>query len=246
MIAFGEFRYALSKDTLWVKGGQRASREDFSVRQTVFVKGDTAGGVPVALTVADTAEGANSNALDLAESDLTDGIKPKAKPGKRPKSTGTGDAPGGNSRPPSSGTPYTVRVFFKITDGNDGNEAIGGVLDQLGVNDQRVECFGEVRANGQVVWKIERADGVRNKKRTGETLAVLPTTASGMRNGSAWRVSSSTLSLSSTLYDFDTTSNADLLYSGSVNLNLASLAGQGEQVYTSTDGKAELRVIVTR
>ena len=153
--------------------------------------------MPVALTVADTAEGANSNALDLAASGLTDGIKPKAKPGKRPKSTGTGDAPGGNSRPPSSGTPYTVRVFFKITDASDANDAVpdsvNGVLNQLGVNDQRVECFGEVRANGQVAWKVERADGVRNKKRTGETLAVLPTTASGMRSGSAWRVSSSTL-----------------------------------------------------
>ena len=281
VIQLGEFRYALSKDTLWVKGGQSVKRTEFSVRQTVFVKGDTSSGVPVALTVADTAEGANMSGLDVSKAGLTDGFTPKVKgggrppssgsgKGKRPKSSGTGapatgDGDGlspteearqntGNSRPPSSGsgnaTSYTVRMFLKITDSTDANDAapkpINGLLNKLDVQDEKVECFGDMRANGQLVWKIEKEDADNYKKRTGETVTILPTEASGMRNGSAWRVTPPSLALSGNLYDKDATSNADLLYGWTLNLNLASLAGAGEKVYKSSGGKAELHVVVTR
>ena len=241
--------YALTKDTVFVKGGQTAKREDFSLRDTVYIKGDTTSGVPVALVVADTADGASSSTLDRAKEDLGGGITPRAKGNKRPPSQGS-DAPL-TRRPPSSGATngasYTVRMFFKITDSSDNaytSGAAGVVARAAGVGDEKVECYGELRANGQKVWEIKREDAQQNQKRTGETITLLPTEASGLRNGSSWRVPSATLSLSASLIDDDDLTNNDTLGTWTVNLNLSDLANKGEKIFKSS--KAELHIVVTR
>lgn len=271
--------YGLTKDTVFVKGGQTAKREDFSLRDTVYIKGDTSSGVPVALVVADTADGASSSSLDRAKEDLGGGITPRAKGNKRPPSsgsgrnqrppssgngagtTGTGASPSERdrqadnapltSRPPSSGSTnsasYTVRMFFKITDSSDNaftSGAAGVVAKVAGIGDEKVECYGELRANGQKVWEIKREEAQQNQKRTGETITLLPSEASGLRNGSSWRVASATLSLSASLIDDDDLTNNDTLGTWTVNLNLAELANRGEKIFKSS--KAELHIVVTR
>jgi hypothetical protein len=230
-------RFALTKDTLWVKDGKAAKREDFKSRDTVYIKGDTSTGVPVALTVADSEAGASMTALDLAKP--AGDVKPIGQGNNRPPSTGAGST-------------YTVRMFFKITDSADNEQGetpagrLGELASKFGVEDNKVECFGELRANGMRVWEIKQDASKDNKRKAGETLTVLPSEASGMRSGSTWRVGSPTLALTGALYDDDLATSADLLYSGSLNLNLAELAGQGEKVYRSTNSKAELHIIVTR
>lgn len=258
------YRYALTKDTLWIKNGKAASREDFNSRDTVFVKGDTSTGVPVALTVADTEAGANINALELNKPGVDvkpvpqGNTRPPSRGGGRVKPDGDGLSPteearqGGNSRPPSVGTAYTIRMFVKITDSADNERGetpagqLGELASRFGVEDNKVECFGELRANGMRVWEIKQENSKDFKRKEGETLTILPSEGSGMRNGSTWRVSSATLSLTGTLYDDDLATPADVLASWTLNLNLAELAGQGEKVFRGTGGKAELHVIVTR
>jgi hypothetical protein len=240
VVVMTNHRYALTKDTIFVKAGKTATREDFKSRDTVFIKGDTSSGVPVALTVADTQEGASSTGLDRAKEEVGGGITPRAQGGNnRPASTGTGNA-------------YSVRIFLKITDSADNERGetpagqLGELASRFGVEDNKVECFGELRANGMRVWEILKSEARDNQRKAGETLTLLPSEQSGMRDGSRWRVRSETLALTGSLYDDDLATSADLLYSWSLNLNLAELAGQGEKIYKSTTSKAELHVVVTR
>jgi hypothetical protein len=252
----GDLRYTLSKDTRWVKGGQSASPDDFSARDTVFVKSEVKDNAPVAVTVADTQEGAESTALDTARPDVGGVARPL--PGsKRPKkgdamaeppggSSGSGSSTG-NTRPPSTGSSqgasaYKIRMFLKVTDSADNPVNIG----DNSIGDNRVECFGELRANGQLLWQIKREEAKSYQRQTGQTITILPPANSSYRQGSTWVWNSGQLSLTGMLKDDDNFTSDDMLYNWSLNLNLAELAGQGEKVYKSTGSKAELHIIVTR
>jgi hypothetical protein len=257
----GDLRYALSKETRWVKGGQNATPDDFTTRNVVFVKSEVKDNVPVAVTVADTQEGAESNALDTARPDVGGVARPL--PGsKRPKkgdamaeppggSTGSGGSTG-NTRPPSTGgssqgaSAYKIRMFLKITDSDDNGGIAGEAANSLNIKDNKVECFGELRANGQLLWQIKRDEAKNYQRQTGQTITILPPANSPYRQGSLWVWNGGQLSLTGSLKDDDNLTSDDMLYDWSLNLNLAELAGQGEKVYKSTGSKAELHIVVTR
>lgn len=257
VLTLGNFRYALTRDTVFVKAGKNATRDDFSTRQTVYVKGDTSAGVPVALVVADTEDGVNSNPVSRTNEERLEGVSPRPAPKKRPSSTGTGDSGStgstGNSRPPSTGASgqYRVSMYFKVIDASDNPsgstvaDAVGAAGRSTGANDNTLECFGELRVNGELVWQIDRKDASRNKKQKGETVTVTPNKAPRLMQGSYWVHSGQTMMLSGNFKDEDNLNEDDMLFPISLNLPLSSLVGQGEKVFRSPSGRVELRVIIS-
>ncbi len=267
----GDLRYALSKDTRWVKGSQNAKPEDFNTRDTVYVKSEVKDNVPVAIIVADTMAGAESTALDTAlpQADVPKRPFPGSKRPKKgegmsepPGSSGSSSGSTGNTRPPSSGssqntgssqsaTAYKLRMFLKVIDSSDNaTEGVAGAYGQsaklIGLTDKKVECFGEMRANGQLIWQIKREDSKNYQRQSGQTITILPPANSPYRDGSMWVWNSGQLSLTGALKDDDNLTSDDMLYQWTLNLNLATLAGQGEKIYRSTGSKAELHIVVTK
>ena len=55
---------------------------------------------------------------------------------------------------------YRVTAYWKILDANDG------------MLDNRLECFGEVRANGELQWQITASDAEKFKRKKDETVNV--------------------------------------------------------------------------
>ncbi|MGC4042617.1 MAG: hypothetical protein QM758_02315 [Armatimonas sp.] len=261
----GDLRYGLSKDTRWVKGMQNSNPEAFNARDTVYVKSEVKDNVPVAIIVADTMAGAESTALDTAQPGgdipkrpFPGNNRPKKGEGmsERPASSGSSSGSTGNTRPPSTGSSqsasaYKIRMFLKVTDSSDNaTEGVAGAYGQaaklVGLTDKKVECFGEMRANGQLIWQIKREDSKNYQRQAGQTITILPPANSPYRDGSNWVWNSGQLSLTGALKDDDNLTSDDMLYQWTLNLDLATLAGQGEKTYKSAGGKAELHIVVTR
>ena len=95
-------RYDLGKSTRWVKGGLESAFDDFNVRDIVFVKSKALSpSGPMALTVADTAEGAESTRADTLKN-----AGPKVDPRPAPGSP-SGDLPTpGSGDLPAPGSSY--------------------------------------------------------------------------------------------------------------------------------------------
>ena len=110
--------------------------------------------------------------------------------------------------------------------------ATGQFAEIYGIRDKKVECFGEMRADGNLIWIIERKDAEKNRRSTGERIIVLPPSGSPYREGGTWVWHGQSVRLSGFLKDDDNLTRDDLLCEWSARLNLEELAGKGEKAFT--------------
>ena len=184
--------------------------------------------------------------------------------------SGTGSTPTGVGTPTSVGTPsggngptsvgngptsvgtsastYKISMYLKITDGNDTVGLYKPAATILGIKDMTLECFGEMRVDGKIIWQIKREDAENFKKQEGQTISIKPSADSGMLSGGNWVYSGDVMNISGVLRDDDKLLSDDLLYEWQMTLPLSKMVGKGDYTYSSSEGKtkAELHVIVTR
>ncbi len=123
---------------------------------------------------------------------------------------------------------YKITMYWKIVDPDDG------------IADNTVECFGELRLNGERRWSISRDAADRHKKEAGETIDILE---GGGETGSGMAFMRKSDSLKPTIYqlsgflkDADGLSKDDTLLSFSnFPLKLEELAGKGARTYGYKD-----------
>ncbi|WP_395145282.1 hypothetical protein [Armatimonas sp.] len=125
---------------------------------------------------------------------------------------------------------YKVTAYFDIHDSDDGSL------------DNTVECFGELRINGDKVWEIPRDQADNTKREKGQTIDVKANTGgeielrSDMLNPTEYLISGR-------LKDKDVSTADDILWEGmDYKLDLEKLAGKGPQILKGAQAHLIIRV----
>ena len=118
---------------------------------------------------------------------------------------------------------YNVTMYWKIVDPDDG------------VADNTVECYGELRIDGDKKWEIKRDDADRNKKEKGHTIDVKDLLGKPIKLTSD-SLKPSVFQFSGFLKDSDGLSKDDTLLSfTNIPIRLEDLVGKGGKEYGSRD-----------
>jgi hypothetical protein len=119
-------------------------------------------------------------------------------------------------------TSYRVKMWLTIVNSNDG------------AFDNTIECYGELRIDGELYWQIPRTAADNNQREAGQTLEV-SNSPYALRQ---FIFNKPQIDYVISLRDADGGSPDDDVYQGNrSNFNLAFLAGKGEQVFTFVNRK---------
>jgi hypothetical protein len=154
----------------------------------------------------------NPSAIFLGRTTMTETIPSEIrnKPGRiKP-------APQPSTAPPQP-TNYRVKMWFTVQNSNDG------------AFDNTIECYGELRIDGDLYWQIPRSAADNNQREAPQTLEI----SNSPYALKQFIFNKPTIDYAISLRDADGGSADDDVYQGSRNnLNLAAMAGKGEYLYT--------------
>jgi hypothetical protein len=111
----------------------------------------------------------------------------------------------------AQGQRYRVKMWFTIDNANDGTF------------DNTIECYGELRINGDLYWQIPRENASNNKREKGQTVEVSDSRYARRQ----FIFNQPEIDYRISLRDADSGSSDDDVYIGGGNLDLKFIASSG-------------------
>jgi hypothetical protein len=111
----------------------------------------------------------------------------------------------------TQGQRYRVKMWFTIDNANDGTF------------DNTIECYGELRINGDLYWQIPRENASNNKREKGQTVEVSDSRYARRQ----FIFNQPEIDYQISLRDADSGSSDDDVYIGGGNLDLKFIASSG-------------------